>query len=92
MKKISEKMKEKIDFVLSSMEENFALRRLDIENKERAKLIRVFVDKPGGVTINDCAKISEKISVHLDVLDYINGPYRLEVSSPGAENRRENDK
>jgi hypothetical protein len=89
MKRIREKMKEKIDFVLKSLKEDFTLRKLEIENYGKGGLIKVFVDKPGGVTINDCAKISEKISVHLEVLDCMHGPYRLEVSSPGTENKEE---
>jgi ribosome maturation factor RimP len=89
MNKSREKMKEKIDLVLKSLKEGFTLRGLDIENHKKDRLIRIFVDKPGGVTINDCAKISKKISVHLDVLDYMHGPYKLEVSSPGAGNKEE---
>jgi ribosome maturation factor RimP len=89
MGKIKEKLKEKIDFVLGSMKEDFTLKGLDVEKGKSTKFIRVFVDKPGGITIDECAKISEKLSVYLDVYDYIYGPYRLEVSSPGAENKEE---
>ncbi len=89
MEKVKEKLKEKIDFVLSNMREDFSLKELIIERNSKTNLLKVFVDRPGGITIDDCAQISKKLSVHLDVLDLIKGSYRLEVSSPGAENKEE---
>jgi ribosome maturation factor RimP len=47
--------------------------------------LRVFVDKPGGIDIDDCGRISEALSVKLDEKDPIPEAYFLEVSSPGAE-------
>jgi ribosome maturation factor RimP len=47
--------------------------------------LRVFVDKPGGIDIDDCGRISEALSVKLDEKDPITEAYFLEVSSPGAE-------
>ena len=47
--------------------------------------MRVFIDKPGGVDINDCEKVSRAINEPLDELDPIDGSYRLEVCSPGIE-------
>ena len=85
MKGSKEKLKEKINFVLSSMEKDFSLRGLDIEDRNGSKLLKIFVDRPGGITIDDCADISEKVSVHLEVGNLIDGSYRLEVSSPGVE-------
>jgi ribosome maturation factor RimP len=46
-------------------------------------ILRIFIDKPGGVTIADCSAISQQASDLLDVKDIIHHPYRLEVSSPG---------
>jgi len=89
MEKVKEKVKEKINFVLSSMREDFSLQGLDIETNNKTSLLRVFVNRPGGITIDDCAQISKKISVHLDIFDFIPEPYRLEVSSPGTENKEE---
>ena len=45
--------------------------------------LSVYVDKPGGVTTNDCQYMTERLSVLLDVLDPISGSYHLLVSSPG---------
>lgn len=47
--------------------------------------IRVFIDKPGGVTHDDCARVSREIESVLDSEDFIPSAYLLEVSSPGLE-------
>jgi ribosome maturation factor RimP len=51
----------------------------------RSPILRVYIDKPGGVTVDDCAAISERLSVHLDVEDFIPSQYVLEVASPGLD-------
>ena len=64
--------------------ENIELVHLEISGG-RNPILRVFIDKPGGVTIDDCAHISERISLILDVEDPIPGQYLLEVASPGLD-------
>ncbi len=49
------------------------------------RTLRVFIDKPGGVNVSDCANASRAIGAILDDSDLFNGRYFLEVSSPGAE-------
>jgi ribosome maturation factor RimP len=48
-------------------------------------VLRVFIDRTGGVTVDDCARISRQLSDWLDVGVEDVGPYSLEVSSPGPE-------
>jgi len=48
-------------------------------------ILRIYVEKPGGVTVDQLAKASRHIGVVLDVEDVIPGSYNLEVSSPGLE-------
>jgi ribosome maturation factor RimP len=48
-------------------------------------LLRLVIEKEGGVTLDDCQRVSHAVSAVLDVHDPIAGNYRLEVSSPGAE-------
>jgi len=48
-------------------------------------VIRIFIDKPGGITIDDCVNMSRQIGDLIDVYMEDMGPYRLEVSSPGPE-------
>ncbi|HYN85358.1 MAG TPA: ribosome maturation factor RimP [Pyrinomonadaceae bacterium] len=51
----------------------------------RSAVLRVFIDKPGGVTHEDCSEVSTHVGTVLDVEDVIPGSYTLEVSSPGLE-------
>lgn len=51
----------------------------------RHSLLRVYIDREGGVTADDCAKASRQIASVLDVEDPITGSYILEVSSPGLD-------
>lgn len=51
----------------------------------RRKLLRVFVDAPAGVTLDDCERVSHQLSGMLDVEDPVHGAYTLEVSSPGLD-------
>jgi ribosome maturation factor RimP len=48
-------------------------------------VLRVFVDKPGGIGLDDCERVSRELSAVLDVNDFIPHAYSLEVSSPGLE-------
>jgi len=66
-----------------------SLEVVDVEfrgNPPRA-LLRIFIDKPGGVTHHDCEIVSTQVGAILDVEDSIPGRYTLEVSSPGVERR-----
>jgi ribosome maturation factor RimP len=63
----------------------FELVDLEYQRESRGWVLRVFVDKVGGVTVEDCAYISEKISKELDIHDPIPHSYVLEVSSPGLD-------
>jgi len=51
----------------------------------RGGLLRLFVDKPDGITLDDCAAASRMAGALLDEADFIQGSYTLEVSSPGFE-------
>ena len=53
----------------------------------RQRLLRLFIDKPAGVSHADCELISRQVGTILDVEDVIPGPYRLEVSSPGLDRK-----
>jgi ribosome maturation factor RimP len=48
-------------------------------------VLRVYIDKEGGVTLDDCSKVSAQLSAVLDVEEPITGRYTLEVSSPGSD-------
>ena len=48
-------------------------------------LVRIYMDREGGITVDDCARISNQLGDLLDVHDVPPGPYTLEVSSPGLD-------
>ena len=62
----------------------FDIVAVEMAGGDRA-ILRVYIDKKGGVTIDDCAKASQQFSAILDVEDPISNRYTLEVSSPGLD-------
>ncbi|SPE45330.1 Ribosome maturation factor RimP [Candidatus Sulfotelmatobacter sp. SbA7] len=61
---------------------------VDMRGSGGARRLRVFIDKPGGVTHEDCANFSRELSTILDVEDAVpGGSYVLEVSSPGLDRK-----
>lgn len=50
-------------------------------------VLRIFLDKPGGITLSDCQMVSEQVGAILDVEDLIEQSYTLEVSSPGLDRK-----
>ena len=61
---------------------------VDMRGSGNARMLRVFIDKPGGVTHEDSASVSRELSTILDVEDAVpGGSYVLEVSSPGLDRK-----
>ena len=67
---------------------------IDVEcNRMKSRwLVRIYLDKEGGVTLDDCAGISHQLGDVLNVHDVPPGPYTLEVSSPGLDRPLVRDK
>jgi ribosome maturation factor RimP len=86
MKNIDE-LRDKIKIIIEPVINAAGMELYDIEfNRMRGKgLLRVFIEKEGGVTIDDCERISREIEAALDVEDPIPFSYVLEVSSPGLD-------
>jgi ribosome maturation factor RimP len=57
----------------------------EVAGPEGSPVVRLFIDKPGGVTHDDCSRVSHQMSTVMDVEDFIHSAYVLEVSSPGLE-------
>ncbi|MBW5444534.1 ribosome maturation factor RimP [Cohnella sp. CFH 77786] len=73
-------------FATPYLEDNgFQLVDVEYVKEGSNRFLRLFVDKEGGIDIDDCGRISEFVSAKLDELDPIEEAYFLEVSSPGAE-------
>ena len=58
---------------------------IECQRAGRFLTVRLFIDKDGGVTVEDCADVSRQVSAILDVEDPIADKYNLEVSSPGLD-------
>ena len=69
----------------AASERGLELVHVEMAGGERSRTLRIFIDKPGGVTHDDCSDVSEHVGTVLDVEDFIHEPYTLEVSSPGLE-------
>lgn len=65
---------------------------LEFKGVGNRKILRVYIDKPGGVSLKDCEEVSREYSVVLDIEDPIEGSYILEVSSPGIERELKKDR
>jgi len=69
------------DPILSS--EGMDLVEIEYRRESKGWILRLYIDKEGGVTLDDCARISQEVGRSLDVEDFISTPYTLEISSPG---------
>jgi ribosome maturation factor RimP len=58
---------------------------IEIKGGGNRSIVRVFIDQPEGISLNDCERFSRRFSVLLDVEDWIPFRYVLEVSSPGLD-------
>jgi ribosome maturation factor RimP len=67
--------------------EGLELVHIDYQRHGRGYLLRIDIDKEGGVNIDDCSLISQQVSTWLDVEDPIPAEYELQVSSPGLDRR-----
>lgn len=83
MSKVTEQVETLIQPVLEAL--NYDLVDIEFAKEGRDYYLRISIDKPGGVDLNDCTIASEKISEVMDEHDPISEAYYLDVASPGAE-------
>ena len=69
----------------ASTDHELELVHTEVAGPENKPIVRIFIDKPGGVTHDDCSSVSLQVGTVLDVEDFIHSAYTLEVSSPGLE-------
>ena len=89
VKEIEARVEELMQEIISGTE--FELVDVEYVN-EKDWYLRIFVDKAGGIDLDDCQLLSEKLGSILDKEPLINGPYILEVSSPGIDRVLKKDK
>lgn len=68
-----------------AIENGLELVHAEVAGPDNKPIVRVFIDKPNGVTHQDCSEVSLHLGTILDVEDFIHSSYTLEVSSPGIE-------
>lgn len=79
--------------LLEPVLEKDGIELVDVEYvRERNWILRIYIDKEGGVDLNDCQTVSEKAGALLDEKDLIPDNYMLEVSSPGLDRVLKKDK
>jgi ribosome maturation factor RimP len=81
---------EQVEQIALRVAESLALELVEVElcGGGKARTLRIIIDKPGGVTHEDCANLSREVSTILDVEDTVaGGTYTLEVSSPGLDRK-----
>ena len=66
-------------------EQGFELVEVEYVKQGRSMVLRLYIDCAGGVTLDNCAEVSQFVSPLLDMTDFITGQYMLEVSSPGID-------
>ena len=87
-------IEEKVEGLVKPKIESIGYDLYDVEYKKEGKdfFLRIFIDKPEGIDLNDCEKVNDAINELLDQADYIKDTYFLEISSPGIERILRKDK
>lgn len=84
MRAETEKQVEKL---IAPILDDFGYELVDLQYKKEGSSMAlcVFIDKPGGITLDDCVEVSREVGAILEIEDPIRSAYRLEVSSPGLD-------
>lgn len=85
MSGLAEGIEQQIQRIVES--EGLELVHIDYRRQGPGYLLRIDIDKEGGVNIDDCQLVSQQVSTWLDVEDPIPGEYELQVSSPGLDRK-----
>ena len=80
-----ETYEQKTEEILIPIVDELGFELVDVEYVKEGSTwyLRTYIDKPGGITIDDCEVVSRRLSDILDEKDYIDEAYIMEVSSPG---------
>lgn len=81
--KVADQVRDLIEPVITGME--YELVDVQYVKEARRHILRIFIDREGGISLDDCEKVSRAVDPLLDTSDPVPGPYYLEVSSPGLD-------
>ena len=89
-----EEIERRVEEILTPILDGFGFELWDVEYVKEGKeyYLRAYIDKEGGIMIDDCVEVSRKLSDILDAEDLIEEAYTLEVSSPGLGRKLVKDK
>lgn len=85
MSGLADNVEQQIQRIVES--EGLELVHIDYRRQGNGFLLRIDIDKEGGVTVDDCSLVSQQVSTWLDVEDPVPGEYELQVSSPGLDRK-----
>lgn len=80
---LKQRLQASIEPLIESL--GYELVQLEFASSGHSAVLRLFIDREGGITVDDCSRVSREVAAMLDVEDPISQPYHLEVSSPGWE-------
>jgi ribosome maturation factor RimP len=82
---IPQEILDRVRVITEAILSNQGMELVDVEYRREGKgwVLRLYIDKGAGITIEDCSRVSQEVGRSLDVEDFISTPYTLEVSSPG---------
>jgi ribosome maturation factor RimP len=85
MSSLDQKVIDSVREILDSLLLGYGFELIDIEYRREGRgwVLRIYIDKDGGVSVEDCARISRELGTLLYLNDIIPGTYNLEISSPG---------
>ena len=88
------KIEDKVEQLVKDKIQSIGYDLYDVEYSKEGKnyFLRIFIDRPEGINLEDCEKVNDAINELLDKADYIKEQYFLEVSSPGIERVLRKDK
>ena len=91
---MSEEIVDRVQAIANPILLNEGLELVEIQYRREVRgwVLRLYIDKEGGVTLDDCTRISQEVGRSLDIEDFILTPYILEVSSPGLTRSLKNEK
>ena len=91
---MTQEMMDRLKAVADSLLSSEGMELVDIEYRREPVgwVLRLTIDKGGGITLDDCTRVSQEIGRSLDVEDFIPNSYHLEVSSPGLDRPLKNER
>ena len=82
-----EEIQKQVETLILPILEEFGYELVDLQYRKEGQgmALCLFIDKPGGITLDDCVTVSREVEAILEIEDPIRSAYRLEVSSPGLD-------